>query len=192
MDITRRIKIKILVFDLLFELLMWIGIISCAVIFDKIIETIFFYCCWLIFRYIFPKEYHFKHSKKPLYNILGCLFWSNVLFWVIISNIMPISTSIFISVVASLSINTILYKFQDYIDLKENERKNIINIYSMSEDDLRNYAKSKGLGEMMIDTLVLRVVKNYKWVEIERERNYSKTAIRYHKKIICKSLNVEI
>ena len=62
----------------------------------------------------------------------------------------------------------------------------------MSEEELRNYAKSKHLSEMMIDTLVLKVIHNYKWVEIQHERNYSKTAIIYHKKQICKTLNIEL
>lgn len=66
------------------------------------------------------------------------------------------------------------------------------NIYSMTEDELRIYATSKHLNEMMIDTLILRVKKNYRWCEIAQESGYSKNAIIYHKKILEKRLGVKL
>ena len=192
MTLRTKIKLKIFIFDLLFEIAMWSGIIASAILHDRIIETIFFYLCWLAFRFIFPKEYHYRHSKKPIYNILGCLLWTNIIFWIVIPNMFPLGTSIFASVVASLFVNTILYKFQDYLDLKKQVGNNTIDIYSLSEEELRNYAKSKGLGEMMIDTLVLKVIYNYKWTEIQSERNYSRSAIKYHKKRINQNLNINL
>lgn len=192
MNIRTKIRIKLFLFDLLFELIMWSSIGFCAFFNNKIIETIFFCCCWIAFRFVFPKEYHYKHSDKAVYNILGCLFWSNVIFWVLIPNILPLGTSIFASVVASMLINTILYKFQDYLDLKKEIANQTIDIYSLDEENLRKYAISKGLGEMMIDTLVLKVIHNYKWVEIQNERNYSKTAIKYHKKRINEILGINL
>ena len=52
----------------------------------------------------------------------------------------------------------------------------------MSEEELRQYAQSKGLSEPICDTLVLKIIHNYRWVDIQKERKYSKTAIIYHKK----------
>lgn len=105
---------------------------------------------------------------------------------------LPISISIFSGVIYGIFAHFILYKIQDYIELKNNVFKNSIDIYNMSEEELRNYAKSKGLSEMIIDTLILRVINNYKWVEIQKERNYTKEGIRYHKERICKMLDVKL
>lgn len=192
MSVYTKIKIKLFVFDMAFNLVMWASIIACALLFNKIIEAFFFYICWNIFRSAYPKEYHYKHSAKPIVNILGCLFWSNVIFWVVISNMLPVTTSIFASVVLGSVINFMLYKFQDYLDLKHEIANQTKNIYEMTEDELRTYAKSKHLPEIMIDTLVLKVVHNYRWCEIMAERSYSKTAIRYHRKQINRYLSIEL
>ena len=60
-------------------------------------------------------------------------------------------------------------------------------LYAMSEEELRTFARSKGLSEMIVDTLVLKVIHNYKWIEIQEERNYTKEGIRYHKNRIFKA-----
>ena len=86
-------------------------------------------------------------------------------------------------------INLALYKIQDYIDLKN---KAVNDIYNLNEEQLRNYAKGKGLSETIIDTLVLRVIHNYRWVDIQKELNYSKDGIRYHKEQISKKLNIRL
>ena len=62
----------------------------------------------------------------------------------------------------------------------------------MSETELRQYAQSKGLSETICDTLVLRVINNYRWVDIQRAMNFSKDGIRYHKEQIIKKLSVDI
>jgi hypothetical protein len=192
MNIKTKIKIKLIIFDWSFNLIMWASILLCAFLNDRVLEAIIFYFCYLCFVYIFPKEYHYRHSKKAIYNVLGCLLWSNIFFWVIIPNLFPLGTSIFFSVMLSILVNELLYKFQDYLDLKKEIANKTINIYDLDEDNLRKYAISKGLGEMMIDTLVLKVIHNYKWVEIQNERNYSKTAIKYHKKRINEILGINL
>ena len=104
---------------------------------------------------------------------------------------LPIQISIFSSVLVGILMNYALYKLQDYLDLKKQVAKETINIYKMTEDELRKYAISKHLSEMMIDTLVLKVIHNYRWCEIMEERHYSRTAIKYHKKCIEKQLNIK-
>lgn len=192
MKIETKLKLKLLMFDIAFEFLMWVGIICCALWNNRIIETAFFYICWATFRYVFPKEYHYRHSKKPLINILCCLFWSNVIFWVVIPNMFPITISLFSSVISGCVVNYFLYKIQDYIDLKEEKYINTVNIYKMSEEELRQHAHSLKISEQIVDTLVLRVIHNYKWVEIMQERNYTKEGIRYHKEKLQKVLNIKL
>ena len=71
------------------------------------------------------------------------------------------------------------------------EYKNI-DIYKMSEAELRQYAQSKGLSENICETLVLKVIQNYRWVDIEKERNFTKEGIRYHKERIIKALEIDL
>ena len=106
--------------------------------------------------------------------------------------VLPIGMSIFSSVILGVWINYILYCIANYRDLLREKNKNTVDIYKMNEDDLRAYARSKGLSEMIVDTLVLKVIYNYRWVEIQNERNYTKDGIRYHKERINKVLNLNI
>ena len=75
--------------------------------------------------------------------------------------------------------------------IKLKQYKNI-DIYKMSEVELRQYAQSRGLTENICETLVLRVIQNYRWVDIEKERNFTKEGIRYHKERIIKALEIDL
>ena len=189
MNVYKKVKIKTFIFDLVFELIMLAGILATAFLYNKLIETSVFYACWLLFRFSYPKVYHFKHYDRAILNVLGCIVTSSVIFYFSISRVLPVYESIFASVVLSMLINLALYKIQDYIDLKN---KAVNDIYNLNEEQLRNYAKGKGLSETIIDTLVLRVIHNYRWVDIQKELNYSKDGIRYHKEQISKKLNIRL
>ena len=190
MKVETKIRLKLFIFDLTFELIVNSIILTMAYFSSKIVETLFFYLAWRVFRFAVPKIFHFK-AKTPLMSILGCMVCSCIVFGIAIKFMLPISVSIFSSVLVGILMNTILYKIQDYFDLKKNIAKETINIYKMTEDELRKYAISKHLSEMMIDTLILKVIHNYKWCEIMQERNYSRTAIKYHKKCIENKLYIK-
>lgn len=192
MSAYTKIKIKLFLMDFIFNAIICSVIFLIAYMQDKIFLTIMFYISWLAFRYAVPKIFHYKFSNKPIMNLLGCMFWSIFVFFVAINNLLPLGVSLFSSVLMSIGINFILYKIQDYIDIKHEIGNSTINLYSMSEEDLRNYAKSKHISEQMIDTLILRVIHNYKWVEIQQERNFTKDGIRYHKEQLNKKLNVKL
>ena len=190
MKVTTKIKLKLFLFDLTFELIVNSVILTIAYFSNKIVETLLFYLAWRVIRFAVPKIFHFK-GKTPLMSILGCMVCSCLVFGVAIQLMLPISISIFSSVLVGMLMNFIIYKIQDYLDLKKEVAKETINIYKMTEDELRKYAISKHLSEMMIDTLVLKVIHNYRWCEIMEERRYSRTAIKYHKKCIEKQLNIK-
>lgn len=192
MSAYTKIKIKLFLMDFIFNAIIFSAIFLIAYIQDKIFLSILFYICWIELRYAVPKIFHYKFSNKPIINLLGCMFWSIFVFFVAINNLLPLGVSLFSSVLISIAINFILYKIQDYIDIKHEIGNQTINIYSMCEEDLRNYAKSKHISEQMIDTLILRVIHNYKWVEIQQERNFTKDGIRYHKEQLNKKLNVKL
>lgn len=191
MTALTKIKIKITALNIAFEVVVNSIVLFVGYMADKLILTLLFYLPFHLLRYAVPKVYHAR-KNKPLVNLVKCIFYSGLCYFISIKLMLPIGVSIFSSVLAGIGINLTLYAIQDYSDLKTEQSKQAINIYSMTEDELRAYAKSRGLSEMIIDTLVLRVVHNYRWVDIQNERNYSREGIKYHKKRICELLNVKI
>ena len=75
------------------------------------------------------------------------------------------------------------------IELKQYKN---IDLYKMTEEELRNYALSRGLSENICETLVLRIKHCYRWVDIEKERNFTKDGIRYHKERIIEVLGIDL
>lgn len=191
MKVTTKIKLKLFALDFTFELTTNLIILFLAYFNNRIVETLLFYLSWRVFRFAVPKIFHFK-ARTPLMSILGCMFCSCLCFWIAMKLMLPITVSIFSSVLVGIIINYTLYKIQDYIDLKKQIGQQTINIYKMTEDELRKYAISKHLSEMMVDTLVLKVIHNYRWVDIRNERNYTRTGMDYHKKTIEKKLNIKL
>lgn len=192
MNAYLKIRLKLIAINLIFELFVNSIILLVAWFSNRIIETLSFYVAWRVFRTCMHKIFHFKASKNPFMNICGCAVCSILCFIIAMQLMLPINISIFSSVIVGIIINYCLYKIQDYIDIKKEIVKQVKDVYAMTEDKLRIYARSKHLPEVMVDTLVLKVIHNYKWSEIMAERNYSKTAIRYHKKQISRYLSIEL
>lgn len=164
-----------------------------AIIFGKWLEaTIFFLCHWFI-REQFPFQYH--HIIPAMCRTIT----ASVMFFGI-SFMLPLSLSLLSAIPICYFISWIgfIKKTSDNYEIISNELNEELEkiksktIYDMTEDELRIYARSKHLPEIMIDTLVLKVIHNYKWCEIMQERNYSKTAIIYHKRKINKILSVDL
>ena len=183
-------RIKLPISFYLFKYSAYLVIFACIFTFgyltDKFVASIFLFVAYLSLGYLFPKTWHSK-------SFLRCIFWSIASFFVAIELTPELSVSILSSIVVGIIFDAILHKISDYTDLVRNKAQQSCEmIYKMDEAELRMYAKMKGLAEVMIDTLVLRVLHNYKWVEIQQERAYSKTAIRYHKQIIEKTLKIKL
>lgn len=166
--------------------LLFIGVLFCYAWFiNKVIP-----CCGLLvgytaIRWCFPTTWH---SQKTL----SCICYSIIIFCICTTLCLPIGVSLLWSVVVSLILTYCLYHYQNLCDKIINNVTEKEKIYAMTEEELRNYAKSKGLSEMMVDTLILRIIHNYRWVEIRKERNYTRRGIDYHKKIIEKKLNIKL
>ena len=136
-----------------------------------------------------------------------CFILTEVIIWFSIPITLPLSVSLLSSIpvafficlfgyyvadrIKEIEYNKILNQRVDELLVKIDMIENV-NIFSMTEDELRNYAKSKGLSETICDTLVLKVVHNYRWVDIQKELNFSKDGIRYHKEQIIKKLRIDI
>lgn len=186
-----KIRLKLFLMAFCFEVVLNSAILFTAYFVDKLLETLLFYVPFHLLRKAVPKVLHIK-AKTPLMSILGCAFCSYLCFLVAMKFMIPVNISIFWCVLLGISINYFLYQVQEYIDLKKQVAKETINIYKMTEEELRKYAISKHLSEMMVDTLVLKVIHNYRWVDIRNERNYTRTGMDYHKKTIEKKLNIKL
>ena len=136
-------------------------------------------------RWCFPTTWHAKTT-------LSCICYSIIIFCVCTTLCLPIGMSLLWSVVVAMVLTYLLYKYQRLCDMAVTKATNKDEIYAMSEEELRIFAKSKGLSEMIVDTLVLKVIHNYRWCEIQKERNYTKTGIDYHKEAIKKKLNIKL
>ena len=141
-----KIKLKIFIIDLLFELIINSIIISVAILSGKLLETLCFYLPWRVFRYSVPKIFHVR-LKGAFMSIAGCLVFSSLIFILAMKLMLPIGISIFSSIIIGMLINYALYKVQDYIDMKNKLAKHTKDIYSMTEDELRQYAHSKHISE---------------------------------------------
>ena len=162
---------------------------------------VFYFPFWFI-RICFAETYHsnkWKHCKK----------WTRIMLCsgVFVMWILPIKYSLFNGLFVAFLCCLILY----LVALEVNEKKEIkrynkkleleiekliaelkiyknIDLYKMTETELRAYAQSKGLSETICDTLILRIIHNYRWVDIERAKNFTKRGIDYHKEQIIKKL----
>lgn len=144
----------------------------------------------IVIRKYFDKQYHCGTTALCLFTTLSIIFLG-------IAQALPIAISLLSTIPVSFFVCWVGYLAQYKIDLlkhnKELKRElDNLNLYKMTESELRNFAKSKNISEPLIDTLVLRVIHNYKWVEIEQERNFTKDGIRYHREQLNKKLNTKL
>lgn len=182
---------KIYVFAVLF-----ISAIIPAIILNRWFEAFIFVLCHWFIRIQFPKEYH--HVVPEMCRIItACVTFFGICL------ILPIQYSLFSAIPINYLIAWVgfIKKTSDEFEVKceeleieieqiiiELKRHKNIDLYKMSEEELRQYAQSKGLSEVICDTLVLRVINHYRWVDIERELKFSKDGIRYHKEQIIEKL----
>ena len=206
-QLEREYKIELFFYNLPILLLVFACVFGVAYIFKKYIEAVTFLTTFFSMRYKFNTTFHYE-------NVLYCLATTIALFTLSVVFSPPITISLFGSVLFGfldtwaswfiqdrfehkLSARMFEQKANEYdLQVKELLEKlkkyQNIDLYKMSEAELRAYAQSKGLSEMICDTLVLKVIHNYRWVDIQKERNYTKDGIRYHKEKLIEQLGVDL
>lgn len=170
-----------------------------ATIFNKYIEAVCFLTAFFSLRYKFDKTYHSN-------NIVICMTMTISMFSLSIVFCLPIYTSIFSSIFFAYVDCYILWFLRDRKDAKKAmllyekrldealakiEKLENIDLYKMTEDELRQYGASKMLSEVQQDILVMRVIEHLKIIEICRYRNYGRTTIKYHISEIKRKLGID-
>lgn len=116
-----------------------IPVVAFAVIFDKYIEAIFLFVCFVTIRYSFPKTFHSTKYK--------CVFYSIMMFWGMIYVVIPKEISLLCSVFVACFTCYILYLIRDYLDMKKETEK---TLKQMTADEFVDYCKHKGLTDQQI------------------------------------------
>lgn len=179
------------------HLFVFSSIALCSFIFNKWIEGLSFCIAHSTIRPMFNRQFHFN---KMAY----CFILTEIIIWFSIPITLPVSISLLSSIPIAFIVCLMGYYAADRLkEIEYNKRLNrqveeLLNkiknteIFNMTEDELRNYAKSKGLSETICDTLILKVIRNYRCVDIQKALKYSKDGIRYHKEQIIKKLGINL
>lgn len=174
--------IKFKLFKYVCYAIVFAGIFVCAYFNNKIIETIFLLLSFIYLRYTFPKTFHHP-------NFYWCIFWSIVIFWVAIPSTLNLSISILSSVLVGFIMTYILFKIEDYIELKDKYANK--NIWQMAENELREYCRLKGIKNERIEFVVYLVIHQWSFSDIANKLGYSRETLKDWSKSCKKKLNIK-
>ena len=170
----------------------------CAWLFDKYVEATMFCIAHIVIRKYFDKQYHCGTTATCMFITLSIAFFG-------IMYTFPLALSLLSTIPICYLISWVGYVVQDRIDTTlenrylQNETELLIerikeleniDLYKMSDAELRQYGASKHLSEVQQDILVMRVIEHLKISEICKYRNYGRTTIKYHLAEIKKKLNI--
>lgn len=171
----------------------------CAWLFDKYVEAVMFCVAHIVIRKYFDKQYHSGSIAVCMFITLSVVFFG-------VAYALPTAICLLSTIPMCFAISWVGYITQDRIDnlrnnkILQNELDNALakisyyeklNIYEMSETELRQYSASRGLSELQQDIIVMRVIEHLKISEICRYRNYGRTTIKYHIAQIKQKLDIE-
>ena len=169
-------------------ILILLSISLCAWLFDRWLEAFMFVIAHICIRNSFDKQFHFN---KTAY----CLSLTLALIWFAIPVTLPLTASLLSSIPIAFLICFFGFMCQDRLDVilrnKDLEReleiivselkfyKNL-DIYNMTEEELRQYGAKNQLSEVQLDILCCRIFQHLKISEICKYYNYGRTTIKYH------------
>lgn len=193
-------KVREFIRILPYHILVMGSVFIVATIFGKYLEALCFLTAFFSLRYKFPTTYHSD-------SVIVCMTLTISIFSLSIVICPPIYTYVFFCILFAYLDCFILWFIKDHKDQKmhnkiidlqlyevmcELKEYKKIDLFKMTEQELRQFAQSRGLSETMCDTLVLKIIHNYRWVDIQKQLNFSKDGIRYHKEKIIEKLNIEL
>lgn len=200
MQIRNKLKVKRFLKEQIWQLLIVVAFLFIsAFVFGKYIESIMFCIAHTIIRNSFNKQYHCNTT-------ILCMTFTVAISWIGISNTLPLGISIISSIPVCFLIAFLGFIAQDRLDLaltnkelqskidtlvsKLKENKGI-DLYKMSETELRIFGASKFLSSVQQDILVDRIIYNLKISQICKLRNYSRSTIKYHISEIKNKLSID-
>ena len=180
-----KLKFKILMMDLSFNAIVLGTILLFGIINQKYFETLFLLASFLTLRYAFPKTYHCK-------TVFWCAFWSIAIFVLAIPATLPITVSLFSSVIIGMVITFILFHIEDYADIcREEMLKQQPSIWMMNEKDLIDYLENNGIRDDMQKFVVMIVYDRLTYEEISKRMDYSVPTLKVWSKKCKKRLKIK-
>ena len=177
--------------------------------FNSVIYALFdcfmFYIPFWYIRINFNATYHSDSWKH-------CKMWTRIMLCVgvFVLWILPVKYSLFNGLFVAFGCCLVLYlvalevaekklikqeneELQSQLDITitKLEKFEKVDLYKMSENDLRSFGANFGLSEVQLDILVLRIVNHLKISEICKYCNYGRTTIKYHISKIKEKLNID-
>lgn len=197
--ILLKIKIKNFIIQQLWVHIIVIGsIILVSWLFDRWLQGLMVCIAHTCIRNAFDKQFHFD---KTAY----CLLLTLSIIWFSIPITLPTAESLLSSIPIAFLICFFGYVVQDRVDAKKENsalERTItsliselklykqVDLYSMTEEELKQYGASQQLSNTQIEILCLRVLENLSIADICRQANYGRTTIKYHLEQIKKKLGI--
>lgn len=175
-----------------------LSILLCSFIFNKWVEGLMFIIAHTSIRSAFNKQFHFS---KTAY----CLSLTLAIIWFAIPITLPLANSLLSSIPIAFLICFFGFIAQDRVDLIVRTNKleieidslifelksyKNLDVYNMSEEELRQYGAKNQLSEVQLDILCCRIYQHLKISEICKYYNYGRTTIKYHLGQIKKKLGI--
>lgn len=178
--IINRVQFKIKLIEVIFQFVVLSGIALCGIVNRKYFEVVFLLASFFTLRYAFPKTYHCK-------TVVWCAFWSIAIFWIALPYTLPISISLFSSVIVGVLITYVLYLIQCKEELIEIQKK---NIWNMTEDELIQHCHDCGIRKDCYVKFVVMAVNQIPYREIARKLFVAETTLYDWSEICRKKLNI--
>lgn len=187
--ILLKISIRDFIKKQLLSYLLVIGsTLLCSWLFNRWVQGLMFCIAHICIRRAFDKQFHFN-------NTAYCLSLTLAIIWFAIPITMPLASSLLSSIPIAYLICFFGFIAQDRLDIilknydLERETDSLLSelklyknldIYNMSEEELRQYGAKNQLSEVQIDILCYRIFQHLKISEICKYYNYGRTTIKYH------------
>ena len=170
----------------------------CAWIFDRWLQSLMFIIAHFCIRNAFDKQFHFN-------NTASCVSLTLAIVWFSIPITLPLASSLLSSIAIAFLICFFGFIAQDRLETiiktRELEREitsliseiqiyKKVDIYKMTEEELRQYGAKNQLSDTQQDILCMRVLEHLKISEICRYRHFGRTTIKYHLEQIKKKLGI--
>lgn len=147
-----KLRIKFYAFKYGLYAFIFLMIGAFAFLLDKHIEAIFLFVSYVFLRYKFPTTFHHP-------NAYWCVFWSIISFWLCIVATLPLNLSILSSIIVALVLCYILFKIQQSLDIREENKKlkeeldksKQFSIYDCSKDEFIAYCLNNKVRRDRID-----------------------------------------
>lgn len=193
MKALTKVKIRIFFkalpqFFIVFAVLFFVAVLT-----EKYLEAVCFAISFCVFRYKFTNILHCNTTFR-------CMLLTNSFVCIFVPVTVPLTSSLFGGLITGFAVNYIADLIASNIARQEErkelqqlrEEKRIRDIYSMSEEELRQYCKAYRLDFINEEIVVQRLIYHLKGQDLYRKIGYSKPQMIRREKYIEERLSITL